>query len=132
MAYIQHVSAQEDTSITPGADIPYSHNDIGTTLYFDYRYKGYTLSFYPSYSIRVDDNPSVYQDIYGNMVTKQREDQSVDLRARVSRTLGRSIEAFVYFDWTRTYSNMGFSDYLDRNYIDESFGIGLKASLANY
>ena len=132
MAYIQHVSAQEDTSITPNADIPYSHNDIGTTLFFDYRYKGFTLSFYPSYSFRIDDNDSTYEDIFGNIIVKRRQDSSVDLKARVSTSITRNIEAFAYFDWTRTYSNMGFADYLDRNYIDQSFGIGIKTSVANY
>jgi hypothetical protein len=132
MAYIQHVSAGEDTSITPGADIPYSHNDIGTTLYLDYRYRALTFSFYPSYSFRIDDNDSIYQDIFGNMVDKRRQDNSVDLKVRVSGAMSRSLEAFAYYNWTRTYSNMGFSDYLDRNYIDQSFGIGLKTFIANY
>ena len=132
MAYIQHVSAEEETTITPGADVPYTHNDVGASLFFDYRYKSMTFSFYPSFSVRADDNVSIYQDNSGNIVNKQRADQSVDLRLRAAIAINRSLEAFTYYDWTRTYSNIGFNDYLDRNYTDQTFGVGLRTFVTNY
>jgi hypothetical protein len=132
LAFIEHVAARVDTTITPGAQVPYSHNDIGTNLFFDYRFHGVIFSFYPSITVREDDNDSIYEDLNGNTIDKRRTDTSLDFKAKLSVPLNRNFEAIAYYDWNRTYSNIGIGDYIDRNFQDQIVGIGIRTFVTNY
>lgn len=132
MTYIEHVSAQEDTTLVLHGDIPYSNNNFGLGLYFDYPYRGLLFSLYPSVSFREDDNDSLYPNSSGVLITKRREDQTLDLKLKVAYPITPKLETIAYYEWNRTYSNMGASDYLDRNFANQIVGVGLRALLTSY
>jgi hypothetical protein len=136
LAFIEHTSAGDDTLTFPASDIPYSNNQLGTSVNLDYRFHGFTLSFNPSFTFRIDDNPSIYQvtDFFGNtsITSKLRQDKMIDLKARVSFPISRNLEVIAFYDYNRVYSNIGVEDYFDRNYQDQTVGIGFRTFVTNY
>ena len=130
--YFEHVSAGEDADPVSGSLIPYSHNDIGVHAFFDYDFKFMILSFYPKFQIREDDYGADYISTDVGPTNKQRQDISIALQPNATFRLTSGLQFFAWYEWSRTFSNIGPADYQDHNVLDQTFGIALKGFMASY
>lgn len=133
--FVEHVSADRNVTNLFGVngDLEMNHTDIGLNLQLDHDFPGFTLGFKPNFVYRVDSDDSTYpaksNDI---LISKQRQDWTVKLQVNASVPLLASVQIFSWFEWMRVFSNIDSQDYIDRNYKNETVGLGIRTSMSTY
>jgi hypothetical protein len=131
---IEHVSATS-ASLLFGqtGTFEMSHTDVGSTFKLERDFGKFTLGFLPRLQYRLDSGDSTYQSrSTGAQVSKQRHDFDVTLQGNVSVPLLPSLQLFAWYEWDRIASNIGPDDYVDRNFHNQTVGLGLKTWLSTY
>ncbi|MBI3555739.1 MAG: hypothetical protein HY074_05715 [Deltaproteobacteria bacterium] len=127
---IEHVDAEND-AISVG--IPNSHTDMGLALGMQYDFKLFTLAFNPKIVYRKDSSVSNYTSpIDGSQVAKGRADTLVTLQPMITVPIVPYLQLMAWYQWERIYSNIGPTDYTDRNYLNQSVAVATKVFLSNY
>jgi hypothetical protein len=132
--YVEHVTSDSDlnTDITAPALIPYTYTAVGANVSVDQYVGRFTFALDLFSALRFDDDASVYTVYPQNTVTKTRADQSLISRLSVSYALQRNLQLVGWYEWNRTWSNIGPTDYQDRNFVDQIYAAGLRYSFATF
>lgn len=131
---IEHVSAGSPTSyLGKVGTFEMSHNDFILDFKFDREFSKFTFGIDPRLVARLDTNGSTYTHAFENtLVSKSREDWEIDLKANISMPIFPSVQLFAWYEWTKVFSNFGHTDYVNRNFTNQTLGLGLKTSLSTY
>ena len=110
-----------------------SHNDLGINFKFHRELKQLTVGVDPALTYRLDTQPSTYTSgILGNTVTEEREDWELRLNANISIPVWVSTQLYGWNEWTKILSNVGSGDYVNRNFTNQTVGVGLKTAFSSY
>ena len=127
-AYFENVHAARDTDDANALTITYSHNDIGVQAFFEYNLRTVTPGFAMKSFIRNDSDVSTYGSVPDNTpVTKRRRDIMLEATTSLTIPLETSIHLYLWYSYDRTFSNIGITDYTDRNITTSTVGVALKA-----
>ncbi len=127
---LEHTQAGRETAFFANSNIPYSHNDVFISGTIEAPWRSFVLNLYTKFLLRYDDNNSVYNTggPSGPTVRKQRTDFTITLQSSISYPVGRGFYLFGYYRWDRNFSNIGKSDYDNKNYEAHELGTGLRVS----
>ncbi len=127
---IEHVDAQNN-AISVG--IPNAHTDLGLALGLQYDFKLFVLGFNPKVTYRKDSSTSNYTSPSdGSPVAKNRADTLLTFQPILTVPIVPYLNFMAWYQWERVFSNIGPSDYTDRNYLNQSVAAAVKIFLSSY
>ena len=133
--FVDHVTADADLDETDSGtfQIPYSYTAFGSSLDIEHNIGKVEIELYARLNLRFDQLESSYPGLVANqIIVKERADQNLDAKLSVTVPLNRGLQIIGWYEWIRTWSNMGPSDYEDRNSIDQIAALGLKFLYSSY
>lgn len=134
----EHVLADRDavpddnTNDLTNAVITYSHTDLGLQTNITRDFRIFSLGFFPKLLLREDSDPSTYVSASGAPTSKRRQDFQVVLQPNLTIPIDVGLQLFVWYEWNRTFSNMGPSDYQDRNVLNQTVGLSFRTFINNF
>ena len=123
-SFIEHTKAAADQDTALSASISYSHNDIGLYFSFLARFNLWQMSLNLNGSTRQDTNDSQFLE-NGIPATRRRVDYIIGILPQLSFALEKSLKLNLFFNYTRTYSNMGSASYQDYNVLNRVYGLNV-------
>ncbi len=122
--YWEKSNATQD--ITPTSMIPYTNNTGTGALSYQWAGKQLILGANVSFSVRQDESESQYFDSGGIFRIKKRRDLIYGMEPWLSWRISNEATAVLFYTNTRTTSNMGRTDIIDRNVNNSLIGSLLK------
>lgn len=129
----EHVSASSDIDSTVLQAITYSHNDLSLQLSAEYNLRKVIFGFSPRVIIRQDDNVSTYAPLTGNTgvpIGKRRQDFQVTLTPSLTLPITNLFQLYAWYELNRIYSNLNSNDYTDRNIVNQTLGLAIRATVS--
>ncbi|MBI3543552.1 MAG: hypothetical protein HY075_09795 [Deltaproteobacteria bacterium] len=127
-AYFEHVRAARDTDDANALTITYSHNDIGIQLFAEHNFRLFAPGLNTKLYLRNDADVSSFNRLStGGLTTKRRQDLTLEITPSFTIPLETNYHLYIWYTFSRTFSNLGADDYADRNVRNSTVGAALKA-----
>lgn len=135
MISVEHVSATPASQLFgSGGFFEMSHTDSGVNFKVERDFSRFTLGFVPQLVFRTDSQATIVNApaVGVSTTSKRRQDYDVSLMTDLTIPLLPSLQLYAWYEWRRIFSDFGPGDYVDRNYNDQTVGVGVKTSLSTY
>ena len=131
---LEHVSGTPVTQLFGSiGTFPMSHTDCSLDFKIEHDFSKFTLGFAPRFIFRTDSQTTqVVTATNGLPGSKQRQDYDISLKGDVTVPILPDFQLYAWYEWRRIFSNFGSADFVDRNFNDQTVGVGVKTSLSTY
>jgi hypothetical protein len=130
---VEHVSTSDATNyLGTNGNFSLSHNDISLDLKFHRDFSHFTVGFDPKILTRIDTAASTYVDTTKALISKDRKDWEFHLNGNLTIPVLPAFQLYVWYEWTKIISTYGPTDYVNRNYTNQTVGVALKTWLSTY
>ena len=133
--FVDHVTADADLDQNASGrfQIPYTYTAFGALFAIEHSMGKLSVGLYARLNLRFDQLDSTYPKLGSiGTVTKTRQDQNLDSKLIITVPVNTSFQLIGWYEWIKTWSNLGPSDYEDRNSLDQIAAIGLKYLYSSY